>query len=204
MDFEFLDYLSWRDALVAIVALLALYVLITFLRINRLRNEALRVRELSPGAIRDAARFPAAIQEPETPPEPEPAPARADPVEIPESGKERAFAWNEPPAESPEPDRIAVLEQDMALLRREIGGLRAEVQALRDERERDRETDETPPPPARNVSPFYSDAMRLAAQGNDAANISAMCGISRAEAELVVALAKSGGGSGMAIELAGG
>ena len=42
-----------------------------------------------------------------------------------------------------------------------------------------------------NVSPIYNDAMQFALQGHDAATISQNYGISRAEAELVVALVRN-------------
>jgi hypothetical protein len=44
---------------------------------------------------------------------------------------------------------------------------------------------------AHNASPLYNDAMQMATQGLDAASISQHCGISRAEAELVVALVRN-------------
>ena len=44
---------------------------------------------------------------------------------------------------------------------------------------------------AQNVSPLYNDAMQMARQGHDAATISQHCGIARAEAELVVSLARN-------------
>ena len=42
-----------------------------------------------------------------------------------------------------------------------------------------------------NVAPIYGDAMQMASAGYDADNIAERCGIARAEAELVTALAKS-------------
>jgi len=44
---------------------------------------------------------------------------------------------------------------------------------------------------AQSMSPIYGDAMQLAVAGYDPALIAERCGIARAEAELVVALAKS-------------
>ena len=41
------------------------------------------------------------------------------------------------------------------------------------------------------IAPQYSDAMQMALQHHDAATISQQCGISRAEAELVVALVRN-------------
>lgn len=42
-----------------------------------------------------------------------------------------------------------------------------------------------------NVAPIYGDAMQMASAGYDADNIAERCGIARAEAELVTALAQS-------------
>lgn len=187
MDFEFLAYLGWREALVAIVVLLVLYILFTFLRISRLRNETRRAQEMSPGAMRNAMQSYAAVQEPEAPPVPPDGGVQAAPADIPAPTRGAAFAWNEPPSENPERHRIEVLEQDLAQLRREVGGLRAEVQALREEQRREINKVEV----TQNASPFYSDAMQLATQGREAADISVLCGISRAEADLVVALARN-------------
>ena len=44
---------------------------------------------------------------------------------------------------------------------------------------------------AQAISPVYGDAMQMAAAGYDPVMIADRCGIARAEAELVVALAKS-------------
>jgi hypothetical protein len=186
MNSGFLAYLSWREMLMAIVVLLLLYVVFTFLRISRLRNAARRpARKLSPDAIRSAVGSYASLQEPE----------RDEPV-LSNVGRRitsanppataKAFAWNEPP-DNPEPRRVEVLEQEIARLRREIGGLRAEVQTLREEQRREMSKVQV----VQNTSPFYSDAMQLAMQGREAGDISVMCGISRAEAELVVALARN-------------
>ena len=187
MDFEFLAYLGWREALVAIVVLLVLYILFTFLRMSRLRNGARRAQEMSPGAIRNAVQAYAAVQEPEAPAVPPDGGVPAAPAESPVPTRGAAFAWNEPPSENPERHRVEVLEQDLAQLRREVGGLRAEVQALREEQRREINKVEV----TQNASPFYSDAMQLATQGREAADISVLCGISRAEADLVVALARN-------------
>ncbi len=182
MDLDVLAYLSWREVLVAVVVLLVLYILFSFLRISRLKNEKLRVQEVSLHAAQSAAAAYAAVQEP--------AASDADrtfasePLKPP---KTEAFPWNEPPADPPGLHKIETLEQDVAQLRREIGGLRAEVQALRDEQRREL----TKVQVAQNASPFYSEAMQLAMQGQEAADISLLCGISRGEAELVVALARN-------------
>lgn len=182
MDFDVLAYLSWREVLVAVVVLLVLYILFAFLRISRLKNEKLRVQEVSLHAAQSAAAAYVAVQEPEA------ADAGRSVVNEPqESPRIEAFPWNEPPADHPGLRQIETLEQDVAQLRRELGSLRAEVQALREEQRREL----TKVQVTQNASPFYSEAMQMAMQGQDAADISVLCGISRGEAELVVALARN-------------
>lgn len=182
MDFDVLSYLSWREVLVAVVVLLVLYILFAFLRISRLKNERQRVQDVSLHVAQSAAAAYAAVQEP----------AEAGSVpdivnEPPIQTKAEPFPWNEPPADHPTLHQIEALEQDVAQLRRELGSLRVEVQALRDEQRREM----TKVQVAQNASPFYSEAMQMAVQGQDAADISVLCGISRGEAELVVALARN-------------
>jgi hypothetical protein len=202
MNSGFLAYLSWREMLMALVLLLALYVLFTFLRISRLRSGTRpSERELSPDAIRSAVRSYTSVQESDRDEQEErhereerdkrrervPAKAaRRVAPEPPAAAKKQAFAWNEPP-DNPEPRRVEVLEQEIARLRREIGGLRTEVRTLREEQRREMSKVQI----TQNTSPFYSDAMQLAMQGREAEDISLLCGISRAEAELVVALARN-------------
>ena len=182
MDFDVLAYLSWREVLVAIVVLLVLYILFAFLRISRLKNERLRVQEVSLHAVQSGAAAYAAVQEPEV--LDVPGSIVGEPPKLP---KTDAFPWNEPPADHSELRQVETLEREVAQLRREIGGLRAEVQTLRDEQRREM----TKVQVAQNASPFYSEAMQMAVQGQDAADISVLCGISRGEAELVVALARN-------------
>ena len=184
MDFEVLAYLSWREALFAVAGLLALYVLVVYLRIRRLRKEHARLQEMSEHAAQSAVAVYAAVQQ-------EPSEAQALAENAAEQNEHeptgKAFPWNEPPADSPELRKIETLEQEIALLRREVGALRAEVTLLRDEQRREISKVQV----AQNASPFYSEAMQMALQGQDAAGISQLCGISRAEAELVVALARN-------------
>lgn len=188
MDLEdFLAYLSWREALVAVVVLLVLYVLFTFLRINRLRHESRRVQELSPVAVKSAVAAYEAVQEPDTALQPVPE-ASVEP-EVPDPPvREPVGRWTDPAVDAPaEANRIEVLEQDVAQLRREIAGLRAELQAAREAQRREREQVKV----VQSASPYYSEAMQMAMRGQEASEISVLCGISRAEAELVVALANN-------------
>jgi hypothetical protein len=70
----------------------------------------------------------------------------------------------------------------VSALAAEVRELRAEVAALREEIEAERRP--------RPVSPFYGEAMDLAARGYDARGISDECGISVAEAELLLAMSR--------------
>lgn len=202
MDFAFPINLSLRDALITLVALLALYVIVAFLRIRRLRRLKAVETQMSAMAAQSAVAAYSAVQEPELRTEPESArPDREkrapEPLAAP---SDAAFPWNEPPGETALQRQVALLESEVAQLRKEVGGLRAEVLMLREEQQRvmdvaaelpEAEVVEEPVEVASNVSPLYNEAMQFALQGLDAAAISQSCGISRAEAELVVALVRN-------------
>ena len=202
MDFAFPINLSLRDALITLVALLALYVIVAYLRIRRLRRLKAVETQMSAMAAQSAVAAYSAVQEPELRTEPESArPDREkrepEPLAAP---SDAAFPWNEPPGETALQRQVALLESEVAQLRKEVGGLRAEVLMLREEQQRvmdvaaelpEAEVVEEPVEVASNVSPLYNEAMQFALQGLDAAAISQSCGISRAEAELVVALVRN-------------
>ena len=189
MNLEALSNLSWREALIAVVVLLALYVIVVFLRMRRLRQRAGKTATQDHFATKSALAAYAAVQNPEAPaPETsvEPIIARHEPVPLAEPSN-TAFPWNEPPEDAPGHRRIAALERELNQLRREVGGLRAEVLVLKEALQREHVQAQA----TQNVSPLYSDAMQMAMQGHDVLTISQHCGISRAEAELVVALVRN-------------
>jgi hypothetical protein len=202
MDFAFPINLSLRDALIALVVLLALYLIVAFLRIRRLKRRKAGVAAPSPVAVQTAVAAYAAVQEPELKTEPEPArpdsrKREPEPLAAP---SEAAFPWNEPPGETALLRQVALLESEIAQLRKEVGGLRAEVLILREEQQRVMNVAAELPAVdvveevvevTSSVSPLYNEAMQFALQGLDAAAISQSCGISRAEAELVVALVRN-------------
>lgn len=192
MDLDALEGFGWREALVAIIAMLALYVVVLYLRIRRLKrgNE----ENIAPGALVARAALAAYTQEHEPTltetrdsTEIPGIPAQAtEPVALAEPS-EAAFPWNEPPAEIPERNMIEALEREVAQLRSEMSGLHEELRALREEQR----TEIAQSKATQYVSPIYNEAMQLALQGHDAASISQHCGISRAEAELVMALVRN-------------
>src|SRR5262245_16759655 len=72
-------------------------------------------------------------------------------------------------------DRVGQLLREIAELRRQVARLQGEVDKLR----------AAPPQPA--VSP-YTQAIQMARRGAGASEVASGCGISRGEAELIVAL----------------
>lgn len=82
---------------------------------------------------------------------------------------------------------FAGLERELAQVRDEVDVMRGELSALREDMLQAlaqlRAT--------QTMSPIYGDAMQMAVAGYDAVLIAERCGIARAEAELVVALARS-------------
>ncbi len=190
MDFEALGNLSWREALIAIIVLLVLYLVLAFIRIRRLKHEP-AIDEVSASlsthpalaayASEQAPDFPASSISTDSPTNSSKLPeALAVPSEI-------SFPWNEPPPEIPDRQLIEALERELAQLRKEVGVLRSEMLLLREAQRRELARSEV----AQNASPLYNDAMQMAMQGIDAASIAQHCGISRAEAELVAALVRN-------------
>ena len=189
MNFLGLIYIGWREALIALCVLLSLYVLVAFLRIRSLNQDAKNSALFAPDPNPDSTQ------------EISPTESASTSTALP---TEPSFAWNEaPPAASLETrtealenelvglrrdhKRIEELENEAAQLRKEVGSLRAEVMILREAQQRD-----TPKAAiTRMASPLYNDAMQMATQGRDADEITQHCGISRAEADLVVALVRN-------------
>jgi hypothetical protein len=79
------------------------------------------------------------------------------------------------------------MREEMDALRGAFAALRSDMESLRDACEQEAQNLRM----AQNASPLYSDAMQMAVLGHDAITIAERCGISRAEAELVVSLVKS-------------
>ena len=202
MGLDALAYMGWREAIVALAAVLTIYVVVVFLRINRLRRE--RQAQPASAASRAAVAAYAEGQHPFFAPPylgPEPVETNAARTELDEPApeplaapSEAAFPWNEaPPPEAPlvETPQLAALEREVHQLRQEIIGLRSELQAWRASQQQAEERAAPPvqmPPP---ISPLYSEPMQMAMHGASAGEISMHCGISRAEAELVTALARN-------------
>lgn len=167
--------MTWgmREALIVLIALVALYMLFVVLRMRHLRRQPLSssLQEPAPAIQASAGQKDAgglATLEGEAASEPE-----ADPEAAPRHLAEEVLRSG--------------LEQELAQLRDEVDAVRGELAALRADMQHELASLRA----CQTVSPIYGDAMQLAVSGYDAAAIAERCGIARAEADLVVALAKS-------------
>lgn len=192
MDIDLLSSLGWREGLIAIIALLVLYILVMFLRMRRLQRD-LRVAGVSPRAAQSAVAAYAAAQDPESIPAVTPVEPVAAAAAVETTARVAAdapeFPWNEPPPEIPGQALIDALQREVYQLRCEVDELRGEVLAAREDFRR--QLAQTEGAALEASSPVYNGAMQMAVQGHDATTIAHHCGIARAEADLVVALARS-------------
>lgn len=154
--------LGLREGVIALITLVVAYIVFVLLRMYRLHKRSVNI-----GA-------PLAQVAPETPKATEPAQAEAE-------------AWEKAPVGLADEMLRQSLEQEVAQLRDEVDSIRGELAALRQDLLQEVAHFQA----AQAVSPIYGDAMQMAAAGYDPAMIAERCGIARAEAELVVALAKS-------------
>lgn len=155
-----------REGVIALIALVALYMGYVLLRMRRLRK--------SPPAVATPAAAPAIPEEPQLAAGNEAVPTDA------------SNAWKQAAAGMAEDVLRQGLEEELAMLRDEVDTLRGELAALR----QDMRHELSQMRASQSVSPIYGDAMQLAIAGYDPAAIAERCGIARAEAELVVALAQ--------------
>ena len=185
MDSDFFSALGWREGLMAIIGLLAVYVVFISLRVHGLRQAESRARNAPLTFTANAAvtAYGAAQAVP---------PANAAPAQPGELGTpDFPFPWNEPPADSPLEQRVARQEIEIEQLRKEVGGLRAEVLVLREALQYSAASVSPKSSVAELIAPQYSEAMQLARKRIAPDDISRQCGITRAEAELVAALVKN-------------
>ncbi len=163
-----------REAVIILIALVALYMAIVLWRMRRLRARSAAKESGTTASLGSSM-----------PAEPD-AMDSDDAVELSAAAR-RQSAWEEPPAGMADELLRSALEREVAILRDDVDAMRGELAALRTDMQQEmahlRAT--------QSVSPIYGDAMQLAHAGYDPAAIAERCGIARAEAELVVALTKS-------------
>ena len=185
MDSDFFSALGWREGLMAIIGLLAVYVVFISLRVHGLRQAESRARNAPLTFTANAAVT--AYGAAQAVPLANAAPAQPGELGTPDF----PFPWNEPPADSPLEQRVARQEIEIEQLRKEVGGLRAEVLVLREALQYSAASVSPKSSVAELIAPQYSEAMQLARKRIAPDDISRQCGITRAEAELVAALVKN-------------
>ncbi len=169
--------LGVREGVIALISLLAIYMAFVLFRVWWLRRQR---------------RLPAPVeaQERRAQDKLEDIPVLTEPAEdpvLPATPPDEA--WEKAADGLSDQMLIRALEQEVAQLRDEVDSIRGELAALRE----DMLEELSHLRAAQTVSPIYGDAMQMAAAGYEPAMIAERCGIARAEAELVVALAKSQG-----------
>ncbi len=166
-----------RDGVIVLIALLAIYMVFMIIRLRR----ALPTFPSAEFPARDLVTPPAAELEPAS---------RVVEEFSPASGDASDSDWQQSAPDSMAPSEEALyrnLQNEVFQLRDEVDSLRGELAAMR----QDMLSELGHMRAAQTVSPIYGDAMQMAVSGYDPAMIAERCGIARAEAELVVALAKS-------------
>ena len=163
--------LGWRELILLLILCVGLYMGWVIWRMRRISAKSAPPATSVPVPEPEAS---AAADEPVTDQAPVDFPAE----DLPEPLR--------PEAEPMMPGRDS-LADEVALLRDEVDILRAELAALRE----DMQLELGHLRAAQTVSPIYGDAMQMATSGYDASAIAERCGIARAEAELVIALARS-------------
>lgn len=172
--------LGWREAVVGLIALLGLYILFVLLRLKRLGRPARSEPAAEPKAPTLGGQG-EGDPEDKTDEDDHPDPVYSKP-------EKPAFAWNEPPSRDfAEEQYYKAVQLELGQLREEVAVLRHEFAMLREEMRGQVGQIKA----SQNMSPLYSDAMQMAMLGHDAEAIAERCGIARAEAELVVALARN-------------
>ena len=159
--------LGLREGVIALIVLVTIYMLFVLLRMLYLRNKS--------------------VEQPEQPVETIPPVLKKPLPDDDEPELTLEESWAKPPPRMADDLLRQGLEQELAQLREEVDAIRGELAALR----ADMLQELAHMRATQSVSPIYGDAMQMAASGYEPAMIAERCGIARAEAELVVALAKS-------------
>jgi len=167
-----------REGVLALIALIALYIAVVLWRMRRLGTVSDRAQSTEAraggGHLETVVATPAAVS----------GSASAEKLAEAMPNDDVYSGASIPMAD----ERVTEeLLRELAQLRDEVDVMRGELAALREDMLQEMGHLRA----AQTVSPIYGDAVQMAAAGYDAAAIAERCGIARAEAELVVALARS-------------
>lgn len=167
--------IGWREWMILAAVVAGVYLVVALMALARLRRRPPSAPAIEPSALDE----PGPAFKPVTPgktwdhpfltPAPLPAPIEVDVVMDELS--------SDPQPVSPFAATLGMteLEAEVRLLRAEVAAMRQELGILKE---------------ARRVSPLYADAAALAHRGFDARGVAEECGISVAEAELVLAMSR--------------
>ncbi len=176
--------IGWRELVMLAAVLAGVYLVVALMALARLRSRRAPVPNVEPSAPAD----PMPVQD---------APQQREqawqhpfmtPVDLAEDAPpiltEVDLAMDEPPGAEAPAAPLSPFAATLALteLESEVRQLRADVASLRQELTELKE--------ARRISPLYADAAALAHRGFDARGVADECGISVAEAELVLAMSR--------------
>lgn len=184
---------TWREFLALVIVFLVSYVALVLFRLYRLKREVGGHSSFaySKNSVHDAVGAYLAVGAQNESIAGDPRSLRdASPAAPKVHGAGSRMAMHSPGPGDQYELLINDLEREVAQLRNEVGGLRAEVLLVREQMYQ-RPPESVAAPVIEDVSPYYADAMQLALQGLDADTISRQCAISRAEADLVLALVRN-------------
>ena len=157
---------GWRDAVLLLATLVAVYLVVSFLRLQKLRRPA---KTAPPAGFSTMVDFPL-----------------DDLPEAPAAADAPAMRFTDPPTDFAAELVRSSLEAEVRQLRDDLRRLGETV-----ERQAGEIADLTSRlQTAQTVSPLYGEAMALARKGLDPAGIAGRCGISIGEAELVASLSR--------------
>lgn len=169
--------LGLREGVLTLIAAVAIYMVFVIVRMRRLHAK----ENISEPVLKAPL------------PKPPSVPVIVAPEVVPEPAMEPKIEaatvsdWERAAVASAGEGVYRSLEQEVIQLRDEVDAVRGELAALREDMLHELAHMRA----AQTVSPIYGDAMQMAVAGYDPAMIAERCGIARAEAELVVALANS-------------
>lgn len=165
--------MGWREMVMLAAALAGVYLVIALLALARMRRRPrpTNVEPTEPGNLGPAFKAPPPGHVWDHP--------FLTPVRLPDEAPPVPTQFDPVPEETPSPFAATLAATELEL---EVRQLRAEVEELRQELAEVKQ--------ARRISPLYADAAALAHRGFDARGVAEECGISVAEAELVLAMSK--------------
>jgi len=167
-----------REGVLALIVLIALYIAFVLWRMRRLVSAPGPDQGVSQSSIPGS---------PTANPDAHPA-SKSEPAETMTAQEAMSRDVTEPSGGRIDGEMMSEgLARELSQLRDEVDVMRGELAALREDMLHEMAHLRA----AQTVSPIYGDAVQMAAAGYDAAAIAERCGIARAEAELVVALARS-------------